>query len=103
MDRARGGQDRRSGLAGEQVGRYLDHARAQGYAVCPTRTRPGSLGELIAYLDHEASGASGFTDMGDKWVRLRDAAHNGTLRAADPEAREVVERWEQFGDYLALG
>ena len=61
------------------------------------------LGELIAYLDHEASGAGGFTDMGDKWVRVRDAAHNGTLRAADPEARDVVERWEQFGEYLALG
>ncbi|MCW2984534.1 MAG: stress response protein [Conexibacter sp.] len=61
------------------------------------------LGELIAYLDHEASGAGGFTDMGDKWVRVRDAAHNGTLRAADAEARQVVERWDQFGEYLALG
>ena len=61
------------------------------------------LGELIAYLDHEASGAGGFTDMGDKWVRVRDAAHNGTLRAADPEARGVAQRWEQFGEYLALG
>lgn len=61
------------------------------------------LGELIAYLDHEASGAGGFTDMGDKWVRVRDAAHNGTLRAADPEARDVAQRWEQFGEYLALG
>lgn len=61
------------------------------------------LGELVAYLDHEASGASGFTDMGDKWVRVRDAAHNGTLRANDPETREVVERWHQFSEYLALG
>lgn len=61
------------------------------------------LGELIAYLDHEASGASGFTDMGDKWVRVRDAAQNGTLRAADPEARAVVHRWDQFAEYLALG
>jgi hypothetical protein len=61
------------------------------------------LGELIAYLDHEASGAGGFTDMGERWVRVRDAAHVGTLRAADPEAREVVERWEQFAEYLALG
>src|SRR5436190_6088400 len=26
------------------------------------------LGELIAYLDDERSGASGFQDMGDKWV-----------------------------------
>lgn len=61
------------------------------------------LGELIAYLDHEASGAGGFADMGESWVRVRDAAHNGTLRAADPEAQRVAERWEQFGDYLALG
>jgi hypothetical protein len=61
------------------------------------------LGELIAYLDHEASGASGFQDMGDRWVGVRNAAANGTLRAADPEAREVAERWEQFVEYLCLG
>jgi hypothetical protein len=61
------------------------------------------LGELIAYLDHEASGASGFTDMGPSWVAVRDAAHAGTLRAADPEARDVCERWDQFVEYLALG
>jgi hypothetical protein len=61
------------------------------------------LGELIAYLDHEASGASGFTDMGPNWVRVRDAAHDGTLRAADPEAKSVCERWEQFLEYMALG
>lgn len=61
------------------------------------------LGELIAYMDHEASGASGFTDMGQHWVRVRDAAHAGTLRAADPEARSVCERWEQYLEYLALG
>ena len=61
------------------------------------------LGELIAYLDHEKSGASGFQDMGDKWVAVRNAAANGTLRAADPEAREVAELWDQFIDYLCLG
>jgi hypothetical protein len=61
------------------------------------------LGELIAYLDHENSGASGFQDMGRGWVKVRDAARQGTLRANDPEARDVVERWEQFLDYLALG
>lgn len=61
------------------------------------------LGELIAYLDHEASGASGFTDMGSSWVTVREAAHAGTLRAADTEARAVCERWEQFMEYLALG
>ena len=61
------------------------------------------LGELIAYLDHEASGASGFTDMGPEWVKVRDAARSGTLRAADKEVRSVAERWEQFGQYLGLG
>ncbi len=61
------------------------------------------LGELIAYMDHQASGCSGFTDMGASWVSARDAAHNGTLRAADPEAAEVASRWEQFSDYIALG
>src|SRR4051812_9145224 len=60
------------------------------------------LGELIAYLDHEASGASGFTDMGEKWVAVRDGARHGTLRPG-PEVRKVAERWAQFIEYLALG
>lgn len=61
------------------------------------------LGELIAYLDHENSGAGGFEDMGDKWTRVRDDAKNETLRPTDPDVREVVSRWEQFVDYVALG
>jgi hypothetical protein len=61
------------------------------------------LGELIAYLDAEASGAGGFEDMGDTWVTVRKAAHDGTLRAGMPEAREVAERWEEFTQYLCLG
>ncbi len=61
------------------------------------------LGELIAYLDHERSGAGGFEDMGDRWVRVRDAVRQGTVRAADPEVRSVCARWRQFIDYLALG
>lgn len=61
------------------------------------------LGELVAYLDHEKSGAAGFQDMGDKWVSVRNAAANGTLRAGDAQAREVAARWDQFIDYLCLG
>ena len=61
------------------------------------------LGELIAYLDSTASGAGGFADMGDKWVAVRKAAHDGTLRANHPEARAVAERWEEFTQYLCLG
>jgi hypothetical protein len=41
--------------------------------------------------------------MGPSWVAVRDAAHAGTLRAADAEARAVCKRWEQFMEYLALG
>jgi hypothetical protein len=61
------------------------------------------LGELIAYLDHENSGASGFEDMGDRWVVVRDGARNGTLRPADKELPIVCERWEQFVQFLCLG
>jgi hypothetical protein len=61
------------------------------------------LGELIAYLDSSASGAGGFEDMGDKWVAVRKAAHDGTLRQNHPEARTVAERWEEFTQYLCLG
>jgi hypothetical protein len=61
------------------------------------------LGELIAYLDSAASGAGGFEDMGDKWVGVRKAAHDGTLRQNNPEARAVAERWEEFTQYLCLG
>ena len=61
------------------------------------------LGELIAYLDNERSGASGFADMGDKWVTVRDAARAQTLRANDAGAREVAGRWEEFIQWLALG
>lgn len=61
------------------------------------------LGELIAYLDHERSGASGFVDLGDKWVSVRDGARSGTLRAGDAGVREIAARWEQFVQYMALG
>ena len=62
------------------------------------------LGELIAYLDNEASGAGGFEDMGDKWVTVRKAAHDGTLRARTTRrCASVAERWEQFTQYLCLG
>jgi hypothetical protein len=60
------------------------------------------LRELIHYLSNEASGAFGFEDMGESWVPVRKAAHDGTLRHTDPGARDVAERWEQFTQYLAL-
>jgi len=61
------------------------------------------LGELIAYLDHEKSGASGFDDMGPNWVKVRDGARQGTLRRTDTAVADVAGRWMQLMDYVALG
>jgi hypothetical protein len=61
------------------------------------------LGELIAYLEHENSGAIGFEDMGTNWVRVRNASREGPLQASDPAVKEVVDRWEQFVEFLCLG
>jgi hypothetical protein len=60
------------------------------------------LWELIHYLSSEASGAVGFKDMGENWVAVRKAAHDGTLRPGDAVVRDVAERWDQFTNYLAL-
>ena len=60
------------------------------------------LRELIHYLSSEASGALGFEDMGENWVAVRRAAHDGTLRPGDAGACDVSERWDQFTNALAL-
>lgn len=61
------------------------------------------LGELIAYLDNDKSGASGFQGMGDQWVSVRTAAANGTIRKSDTGIQDVAERWGQFIDYMSMG
>jgi hypothetical protein len=61
------------------------------------------LNELIAYLEHEKSGAVGFEDMGKQWVSVRNAARDGTIRSTDAGVQDVVNRWEQFLEYLCLG
>jgi hypothetical protein len=95
-------------LGGDQVSRYLDLA-VLTEAIVQHRFRgiedPDQawiLGELIRYLDDEKSGASGFDGMGSEWVRVRESARNGTLRASDPQAEAIAARWEQFVEYLCL-
>lgn len=61
------------------------------------------LGELIAYLEHDKSGAIGFEDMGQNWVTVRNGVRNGTIRPGDAAVSDVVDRWEQFVEYLCLG
>jgi hypothetical protein len=60
------------------------------------------LDELIRYLESGRAGTGGFDDMGDRWVVVRDAAHQKTLRLADAGVAEVASRWEQFIDFIAL-
>ena len=60
------------------------------------------LGELIRYLEHPNAGAVDFADMGEHWVRVRDAVKNGTLRQSDKEAVEVAGKWEEFVSFAAL-
>lgn len=60
------------------------------------------LNELILYLDHPNSGANGFEDMGENWVKVRTAVSDGTLTTNDPEAQGVIARWGQFIHYLCL-
>jgi hypothetical protein len=41
--------------------------------------------------------------MGQNWVQVRNAARDGTIRSTDAGVQDVVERWEQFVEYLCLG
>ena len=60
------------------------------------------VGELIRYLEHPASGAMAFDDMGPHWVEVRDAARDGGLRKNDDSVRDIAQRWDQLLRYSAL-
>lgn len=60
------------------------------------------LGELIRYLEHPASGALAFGDMGPNWVAVRDAARTATLTKRDNGVEDVGSRWDQLLRYGAL-
>lgn len=60
------------------------------------------LAEIIRYLEHPRSGATGFDDMGAAWVAVREAAVAGTLRANDRKALPVADAWMRFVRHLCL-
>lgn len=60
------------------------------------------VGELIRYLEHSASGAMAFDDMGPNWVPVRDGARDGILRRTDEGVQDVALRWDQLLRYAAL-
>ena len=59
-------------------------------------TQAWVLSELLRYLQHPRSGASGFEDMGASWVTVRDAVTAGTLRPSDRKAPEVAASWDRL-------
>ena len=60
------------------------------------------LSELVRYLQHPRSGASGFEDMGSAFVGVRDAIVAGTLRASDRKAPQVATSWDRLVRQVCL-
>lgn len=60
------------------------------------------LGELIRYLESDASGVAAFSDMGPNWVAVRDGAKHGTLVKTEETVRDVAQRWDQLLRFIAL-
>ncbi len=60
------------------------------------------LAELLRYLTHPRSGASGFDDMGPAWVTVREAIAAGTLRVSDRKVPAVADAWTRLVRHLTL-
>lgn len=60
------------------------------------------LDELIRYLQHPASGALDFGDMGSDWVGVRDGAREGTLSRRTAGIGDVAARWDSLLRFAAL-
>jgi hypothetical protein len=60
------------------------------------------LGELVRYLQHDASGVLPLADMGPHWTPVRDAAHSGTLNRRTEGLRDIVRRIDEMHTFAAL-
>jgi len=60
------------------------------------------LDELIRYLEHSASGALQFDDMGPNWVSVRSDARDDRLTNKDDGPDDIAQRWDQLLRYIAL-
>ncbi|HEX2155089.1 MAG TPA: hypothetical protein VHL52_14080 [Acidimicrobiia bacterium] len=60
------------------------------------------LGELIRYLQHPASGALDFEDMGPNWTSVRDGARASELTRRTQGVEEISSRWDQLLRFAAL-
>ncbi len=60
------------------------------------------LRELIRFLQHEASGANEFDDMGMHWVGVREAVSDGTIMASDKRLPEILHNFDGLMTYAAF-
>lgn len=60
------------------------------------------LAELIRYLEHPASGALAFDDMGPHWTTVREAVRNVGTTPKDEGIDDICARWDQLLRYGAL-
>ena len=60
------------------------------------------LGELIRFLQHPASGASEFNDMGDSWVTVREGILNATLTSQSKHVPETIHNFESLMRFAAF-
>lgn len=60
------------------------------------------LSELIRYLEHPASGALSFDDMGQHWTHVREIVRNVGATPRDEGIDDICSRWDQLLRYGAL-
>lgn len=60
------------------------------------------LGELIRYLECDASGVAAFSDMGPNWMAVRDGAKHAVLSKTDDNVSDIAQRWDQLLRFIAL-
>ena len=60
------------------------------------------LAELIRYLEHPASGALAFDEMGPNWVSVRDAVRDVGATPKTEGVDDICSRWDQLLRYGAL-
>lgn len=68
--------------------------------VDPTQLR--ILEEFLRYMTYSRSGMRGFDDMGQYWVRVREATKARTQRGSDKTTSDVIGRFEQLVRHTAL-
>jgi stress response protein SCP2 len=60
------------------------------------------LEEFVRYMQHDRSGLHGFTDMGKRWVGVRDSVKARTLRPSEVGTLEVSAAFDQLVRHVAL-